>query len=202
MARSQNEALNSYITDMLSLEEHMQRAVRAQLSDVERDHPSFLSPMRKLETTIETHIDALKRLKDQRDAGQGLAEAVKRATSTVAGLGAAAIDSIRGEQLPKNLRDDYTALSHASVGYVMLHTTALAMSDQPVADLALRHLEDYVEMSSELQEVIPEAVVTMLQEEGVPATRDVLPKVSTNVQQVLNRRQAGQGSRAAGRATH
>lgn len=44
---------------------------------------------------------------------------LKRAGSAVLGLRAAAVDVVRTEGLPKNLRDDYTAFSHATIGYVM-----------------------------------------------------------------------------------
>ena len=55
------------------------------------------------------------------------ADAIKRAGSALLGLGAAAVDLVRNEGLPKNLRDDYTAFSLATIGYVMLYTTASAL---------------------------------------------------------------------------
>ena len=83
-----------------------------------------------------------------RDAGgvSMVAEAVKRAGSIVAGLGAAAIDLVRNEKLPKALRDDYTALNLAAIGYAMLFTTARALDDARVADLAERHLRDHADV--------------------------------------------------------
>ena len=38
MARDKNEAINSYITDMLALEDHIEKAVRGQLEDL-KDYP-------------------------------------------------------------------------------------------------------------------------------------------------------------------
>jgi hypothetical protein len=40
------------------------------------------------------------------------------------------------------LRDDYTALNLAAIGYHMLHTTGMGLQNQATADLALRHLKD------------------------------------------------------------
>ena len=40
------------------------------------------------------------------------------------------------------LRDDYTALSLAAISHTMLHTTGLALQNQPLADLAQRYLKD------------------------------------------------------------
>jgi hypothetical protein len=63
------------------------------------------------------------------------------------------------------LRDDYTALSLASMGYTMLHTTGLALRDQTTADLALRNLNHYTDIIMELAELIPQAVVDDLRDE-------------------------------------
>jgi hypothetical protein len=111
----------------------------------------------------------------------GIAEAVKRAGSTVAGLGAAVIDMLRNEKLPKDLRDDYTAVSLAAIGYVMLLTTARALDDAAVAEVAEQHLRDYAGSIMTLTQIIPGAVVKFLQQDGLPARADVLPNVVNTV---------------------
>ena len=63
------------------------------------------------------------------------------------------------------LRDDYTALSLAAISYTMLHTTALALNDQPTAELALRHLKDFTPLITEISRVIPQVVVHELTED-------------------------------------
>ncbi|HEX5818735.1 MAG TPA: hypothetical protein VFY20_07645, partial [Gemmatimonadales bacterium] len=137
MARTPTEAINSYITDMLSLEEHIQKAINAQLEDFKDEYPQVTQELRGFTGQIQSHISTLKGLADARQAtGGGVSEAIKRAGSTVAGLGAAAIDLVRTEKLPKNLRDDYTAFSLATVGYLMLNTTALSLNDQETAQIA------------------------------------------------------------------
>ena len=125
MARDRNEAINSYITDMLALEDHIEKAIKGQLTDL-KDYPEVLAALRDIHTKVEHHISDLRMVSDQRKAG-GVVESVKRAGSAVAGAAAGVIDLIRTEGLPKNLRDDYTAFSLANIGYVMLHTTALAV---------------------------------------------------------------------------
>ncbi|HEY8195531.1 MAG TPA: hypothetical protein VIG04_01030, partial [Gemmatimonadales bacterium] len=112
MARDKNEAINSYITDMLALEDHIDKALRGQLEDLE-DYPDVISELKQIHHTVEHHISDLKNLSQRRAAG-GPADVIKRAGSAVLGLGAAAIDLVRREGLPKNLRDDYTAFSLAS----------------------------------------------------------------------------------------
>src|SRR5688572_13926831 len=118
MTRTSTEAINSYITDMLALEEHIEKAIRTQIEDLEDEYKDIGEELKEVQRTIQVHISALKLLSDNRDAGagKGIAEVVKRAGSIVAGLGAAAIDLVRTEKLPKDLRDDYTAASLATIG--------------------------------------------------------------------------------------
>ena len=181
MARDRNEAINSYITDMLALEEHIQKAVKGQLTDL-KDYPDVLAALRTIHTKVEHHISDLRELSDRRNAG-GVAESVKRAGSAVAGVAAGFIDLIRSEGLPKNLRDDYTAFNLANIGYVMLHTTALAVEDQEVADLAHQHFRDYTDAVLRLNNLIPAAVVRFLEQQSLPVRADIVSEVNQRVAQ-------------------
>lgn len=179
------EAINSYITDMLALEEHINKAVKAQIADFQDEYPRVAEELTEISAMIEEHIETLKALSDAREAGGGkVAEAVKRAGSMVAGLGAAAIDLIRNEKLPKNLRDDYTACSLASIGYVMLYTTAVALSDAPVAQVAYEHLADYARATMQIHDLVPATVVKLLQEDGLMPKTDVVAEVTADIQAV------------------
>jgi hypothetical protein len=106
--------------------------------------------------------------------------------SAVAGVAAGVIDLVRTEGLPKNLRDDYTAFSLATIGYVMLQTTALSLDDREVAELAQQHFRDYAHALTRIHAIIPEAVIRLLQEEGLPARNEVLSQVHRNVEEVWN----------------
>ena len=183
MARTANEAVHSYVTDMLALEDHIEKAIMAQVEDFEGEYPAVGTTLREMHRTIERHITTLRGLEDVRDAGPRLdvADFIKRAASTVAGLGAAAIDLVRTEKLPKNLRDDYTAFSLATIGYVMLHTTARSLGDDRVAAVAETHLTDYAGMVMSLNDLIPATVVTLLKEEGLPVNEATLPAIDETV---------------------
>ena len=184
-ANNANEAINSYITDMLALEQHIQKAIAGQIEDLDEDYPDVVTHLRVVEGQVEGHLDTLKRLVERRvSGGQGLADVVKRAGSSILGAGAAAVDFVRNEKLPKNLRDDYTATSLAAIGYVMLHTTARSLGDREVADLARLHLQDHARNVMLLHNVIPGAVVKFLQHEGLPARADVLSEVSRTIESV------------------
>jgi ferritin-like metal-binding protein YciE len=181
MARDKTEAINSYIGDMLALEDHIEKALKGQLTDLQ-DYPDVVTELRQVHRQVEHHIADLRALSERRKAG-GVAEAVKRAGSAVAGAAAGVIDLVRTEGLPKNLRDDYTAFNLANIGYLMLHTTALALGDQEVADLGRQHFRDYADAILKFDTLVPASVVRYLQQEGLPAT-DVVAQVGRTVKEV------------------
>src|SRR5215207_4097418 len=166
---------------MLALEDHIEKAIRSQLTDL-KDYPDVVTELRQVHRKIEHHVSDLRNLSDRRNAG-GVVESVKRAGSAVAGMAAGIIDLVRTEGLPKNLRDDYTAFNLANVGYAMLHTTALSLGDQEVAELAHQHYRDYTDAVIRFNNLIPASVVRYLQQEGLPAREDVLQQVNRNVQE-------------------
>lgn len=182
MARDRNEAVNSYITDMLALEDHIEKAIRGQLEDL-KDHPDVIRDLKLIHRQVEHHVSDLRELSERRGA-RTPTDVIKRVGSALLGLGAAAVDLIRTEGLPKNLRDDYTALSLASIGYVMLHTTAMTLDDNEVAELGRQHFADYAEALTLLHSVIPGAVVRYLREEGFSVREEALPQVNRTVEEV------------------
>ena len=193
MARDKNEAINSYITDMLALEDHIEKALRGQLEDLE-GYPEVIRELKQIHHKVEHHISDLRSLSERRTAG-GPVEIIKRAGSAVLGLGAAAIDLVRREGLPKNLRDDYTAFSLATIGYVMLYITGLGLEDREAAELARQHFADYADAVTRLHNIVPAAVIRFLREDGLPAGEDVLPEISRTIEEVW-RSQSAQAPRA------
>src|SRR5262245_45521426 len=181
LKRGPTDIINSYISDMLALEEHIEKAVSGQIQALE-DHPQAGADLRTIRHWIHIHIANLEQLTRTRDAATATGS-LKRAGSSVLGRAAGAIDLLRQEGQPKNLRDDYTAFSLAAIGYVMLNTTALALGEKEVADLAAQHLQNYARGMIALHYIIPLVVVRSLQKEGLAARVDVLPDVFLNVEQ-------------------
>jgi len=186
MSRSTNEAINSYLTDMLALEQHIEVAISAQVKDLKDEPQVLVMALEAIHVTVEHHVASLKEMIAERNAGaaNSLAEAVKRAASVLAGAGAAAVDLVRNEKLPKDLRDDYTAFSLATVSYVMLLSTAMSLNDQPVAELAERHLKQYTKVVMKLNNILPSAVIAELREEGLPAREEQLPAIARTLKGV------------------
>ena len=80
------------------------------------------------------------------------------------------------------VRDDYAAPSFAVACYQMLHTTALALGDERVADIAIGHLEDYAAAIMRLGEVVPSLVVQELASEGkIPPNQQVADEAVRHV---------------------
>lgn len=174
MSRTPAEVLESYVTDMRALEAHIDKALEGQIAAFKDEHPEVTDELRSMRRKIETHDETLAALMRTRTAGalDNVAEVVKRFASVVAGLGAAAIDLVRHERLPKDLRDDYTAFALAAVGYEMLSTTSQALNDNSVATVAERHHADYVAMGRQIQRLIPGAVLDQLRNEGLAVNAD------------------------------
>src|SRR5438046_165523 len=85
---------------LATLEDHIEKALKGQLTDL-KDYPDVVTELRQIHRQVEHHISDLRALSDRRKAG-GVAEAVKRAGSAVAGAAAGLIDLVRSEGLPKN----------------------------------------------------------------------------------------------------
>jgi len=95
------------------------------------------------------------------------------------------------------LRDDYTALNLATIGYTMLHTTGLALNDQATADLALRHLREYTSIVMEINQVIPSVVVAELRDDGGVINESVVQDAVANSQMAWQPSSNGSASKAS-----
>jgi len=85
VARDKNEAINSYIGDMLALEDHIEKALKGQLTDL-KDYPDVEAELRQIHRKVEHHISDLRALSDRRNSA-GVAQAVKRADKGAVGRG-------------------------------------------------------------------------------------------------------------------
>ena len=187
MTKEARDHVNSCLTDMLALEQQIEKEIGGQLDDFKDEDPEVVSKLRAVHAQAEHHIAEIKQLLQARDTGAGreFAEAVKRVGATFRGFGAAAVDLVRTERLPRSLRDDYTALNLALSGYVMLLTTARALDASQPADLAERHLRHYAQAVMTVHDLIPRAVVTFLRDENLPLKGgNVLPEIQRTLEDI------------------
>ncbi len=162
---NERHSLQTYVSDMLALERHIAQPIARQLGlqDTQRyqDASNLIS---RIQSTSQGHIAALEsRL---RALGGHEAHPLKAAWASLLGAGAATISGARKTKVSKNLRDDYTALSLATIGYTMLYTTTMGLGDTTTAELAKRHLADYAQIVMTINQVIPEVVLAELQIDG------------------------------------
>jgi ferritin-like metal-binding protein YciE len=155
------ETLVKYLTDMYSLEKHLQQPLKAQANDADfGPYPEARTLVQKIEMRTE---QALVALETQVTAMGGDARSsFKSAVTAAAGAVAAAVNEARTHAITNKLRDDYTALALVSVGYELLYTTATALGSAPVASLALRELKDVASHIMDLSQVIIPVAVAEL----------------------------------------
>lgn len=166
-AAGQNErhSIQTYVSDMLALERHIEQPLQRQLDMPDsKKYTGALAVISQIKGLTDSHVTALEQCLEQ--LGGHEASPVKSAWSSLLGVGAAAIDSVRKTKVSKNLRDDYTVLSLATISYTMLYTTATGLGDAPVAALAQRHLADYARLVMQISQIIPDVVLQELRDDG------------------------------------
>lgn len=185
--KDNREALRPYVADMVAVEKHILEAVERQRKDEDINQFSDASQLvGRIEGVLKSHIQALESHL-QGYSGGGAAGAVKEAVTGVLGAIAGVYDKVRKDMASRALRDDYTALSLASISYGMLHTTALGLSQGTVAELARHHLEEINSLIMELGLVIPPVVLKELSFEGYPIETGVAERAVSNLKESWGR---------------
>lgn len=183
LTQQQNETITKYIGDMHALESHILQAIDKQ-DKLLQDHPSAKEKISTFRTTLEGHVDALQaRLQA---LGGSPTHPVKEAVAAAAGIAAGLYDKVRNEEASKDLRDDYTAINHSVIAYIMLQTTALAFDDQETADLCKRHLKDNAKFVMDINNYMPELVLEELRQDGLNLQESALTDMRQTISDVWN----------------
>ncbi|HEX8385058.1 MAG TPA: hypothetical protein VF576_02685 [Rubricoccaceae bacterium] len=174
--------LNTYVTDMAAVETHILSAVDRQLeSDDTKKYPDAVRVLTTLRTTLNAHTESLERY-NERTEGGGFKEAAKEALGAALGVAAGLYDQIRTDKVSRMIRDTYTATSLAAISYHMLHTTALGLKNQEVADLALRNLKGLTPILVDLSKVVCTVVADELDDEDKVYTASIADQAVRNTQ--------------------
>lgn len=161
---SRSDLITKHIADITALEQHILEAVQRQRDDesVKAD-VNVNRVVMEIERVLTSHLAALKTLAESYDGeGESL---VKKAVAGAAGIAAGLYDKLRESELTRNLRDDYTALSLATMGYTAMHSFGLGIGEPRIADLAGRHLGELTPLLIELSKLIPMTTITDLAKE-------------------------------------
>jgi hypothetical protein len=162
---NEKKDLCGYVNDMLAVETELHEAFRRQKhDDTIATAPRAQAVIARTEDTIDRHLAALRQCQTRLG---GTESVIKKAVGGVMGAAAGLYDKLRADSsVSRTLRDDYAAISFATVCYEMLHTTALAMQDKQTADLALRHLADFAPLIMTMSETMPQVLVDELAADG------------------------------------
>jgi hypothetical protein len=147
------EKLRDYTSDLHSLETHLFNAVKKQRTSDRVNDNQAMELLNDLDRILRNQLNALSEQIER--LGGGRKSDLKELLGSFAGLAAGLIDTVREDPVSKMLRDDYAALSMLATGYTMLHTHALALKDQEIADLAVKHLGEITPVITEISRVIP-----------------------------------------------
>jgi len=164
MADDKNlNTVQQYVGDMIALETHIEEAIDRQLDEV-KDNAPAAAAVKQFHTMVKGHRDGLKA--HLKAIGGSESSPVKNAVAGFFGAAAGMIDKVRTETVSKLLRDDYTAFNHAAIGYVMLHTTAHALTQPSTADIAARYLREYAQAVQKINQIMPGVVIWELRKDG------------------------------------
>jgi hypothetical protein len=162
---NERHSLQAYVSDLVALMKHIEVPIDRQLNiEDSANYADAIAIIRDIKRVTESQRAALEA--QLATLGGDGASGIKSAWSSLLGVGAAALGSVRKTKVSKNLRDDYTALGLASISYTMLHATALGLGDVSTAALAQRNLEGITPLIVRISRVIPAVVLQELRDDG------------------------------------
>ena len=129
----------------------------------EGSHEAASDLLLRLEAELDARVAALTDTLEEVEDGEPV---LRSALGAILGAAAGLFDRVRLDtRVSRMLRDDYAALSFAAVCYEMLHTTALDLGDDRVAELALRHLAACARSIARIGDLMPAVLLAELHEE-------------------------------------
>lgn len=158
------DIVSQYVSDVYALEGHILEALEKQIPRTEQ-HPNIRSKLQEYVDLTRLHIERLSRRLTELGSQDTIGDKAKEGVANLFGQAAGAIDRLRTHPVSKNLRDDYTAGTHAVIGYVMLRTTALGCGDEQTASLAETHTRELLDILTWVARTIPGQVIHELEEE-------------------------------------
>lgn len=172
---NEQRSMATYLSDMLAVERHIRITFDMQRTDKDvQEYFDAADVVKRLVALSDMHIDALKAQLER--VGGHEASPIKSAVVQMEGVVAGAIDKVRKTKVSRSLRDDYAALAMSTIGYSELLTTANALNDPDVVELAQRHLADYAHMMMEISGWISSVVVRELQADGTEVTSETVDR--------------------------
>jgi ferritin-like metal-binding protein YciE len=161
-----------WIGDIVALETHVEEAMDRQLK-LDFPDPTLAAAVQRFHDAV--RASKHRAVAYQEEYGSEPGNPIIKAGSNLLGKAAGMIDLMREDGVAKALRDDYTAYNLLAISYTMLHTTAMALADPATQTFAEQGLRTYATLVQDINQVMPEAVVTDLRD------NDDHPIQNTNV---------------------
>lgn len=197
MDEQSRKIVAKYVEDIHSLIGHGVQAIGRQAGESQmQGHPESYSLVQDFKASLERQLAA----SDARMKALGTSPttAIQDAAAGVAGVVAGIYNQVRTEAVSKSLRDDYTFLSHCSVAYLMLMTTARSLGDHDTEELAEDGYRDCARMVMAIDRAMPRLVFQELKQDGLPA-QDVSDWAQKLIHGAWDRAQGGSGSASSSR---
>lgn len=180
MANDAKTVLQKYVSDMVSLEDHIYQAIDKQVKEVS-DQPELSTKLQGFAQTAQRHSQQLQSRLGQ--MGGAANQPVKQGVAAVAGVAAGVIDKLRSDEESKDIRDDITAFNLSLTAYAMLYTTALALKDQETAQIAADFAKENADSIMYLHQNLPSIVIRNLKDNYNVA---VDPTVTDQTRQLIS----------------
>jgi ferritin-like metal-binding protein YciE len=178
-----NEILRLYSSDLLELQRHIVDMVKDQTDQEEvRRYPEVQQLVTRIQDTVGQHFNELEQGLESLGGEKSslLKQAMGMVTETAMGIATKVEGS---EKCSKVLRNNYVALDAASLGSLMLYTTAAAFSNDRIEEISGRHFNELSKLAVEIREMIPEIVVREFADQGYAVNSGVTEEVNRKVQQ-------------------
>ena len=178
-----------YVEDLHSLVAHGLQLFSHQLGESsQREHPAAHQAIQGFHATLQQHESLLNQR--MQALGTSPTTAVQDAAAAAAGVVAGFYNQIRSEAVSKSLRDDYTFLSHCSVSWLMLMTTARSLGDHETEELAEQGYRDCARMVMQIDQIMPGLVFEEMRQDSLPA-QDVAQWTKDIVHRAWDRQTVG-----------
>jgi ABC-type phosphate transport system auxiliary subunit len=178
-----NEILRLYSSDLLELLRHIVDVVKDQANQEEvRRCPEVQQLVTRIQDTVGQHFNELEQGLESLGGEKSslLKQAMGRVAETAMGMATKAEGS---EKRSKVLRNNYLALDAASLGSLMLYTTAAAFNNDRIGEISERRFNELSSLAVEIREMIPEIVVKEFADQGYAVNSGVTEEVNRKVQQ-------------------
>lgn len=157
-----NDFLTQHVSEQIGLEEHLCKIIDQQIAEIkDTEFADAKDLLVKTREVLENHFIPLNKVLDglERNA---VCDLEKSVSSNGKGILQQSDLDQRKNSISIILRDDYSALSLITIGNTLLHTTALALGCQEVADIALKHLQNLAPLVVRIGKLLPQVVAREL----------------------------------------